>query len=671
MKQQEAWKEERERGISKMIGLLKFITCGSVDDGKSTLIGHILYDSKLLYTDQEEALELDSKVGSRGGKIDYSLLLDGLMAEREQGITIDVAYRYFTTEKRSFIVADTPGHEEYTRNMAVGASFADLAVILIDASQGVLVQTRRHARICALMGIRHFVFAVNKMDLVKYDQETFRKIEEQIKELQEELSLANVKIIPVSATEGDNVTTKSDNIPWYTGEPLLEYLETVDVREKSEEEGFYMPVQRVCRPNHTFRGFQGQIESGQISVGDEIVTLPSKEHAKVKSLLIGDKDAQTAEKGRPVTIQLDREVDVSRGCVLANKTELPVSKSFTVPVQRVCRPNHTFRGFQGQIESGQISVGDEIVTLPSKEHAKVKSLLIGDKDAQTAEKGRPVTIQLDREVDVSRGCVLANKTELPVSKSFTATVLWMDDGELLPGKEYFVKIGTKEIPGIVTNIQYKIDVNTGEYIPANNLRKNEIAVCDVILQEEIVLDEFDDHKALGELILIDRITNMTSACGVIKNSEVDEETDLKCVFAHGKLKANGDIFEEFYYNMESMTVTKIKPSGKSYTIGDEIPVEGETYQYPDYFDVIVFRDKVAVQIRDRKVSAILPIEEYEYKGLPLINGRGFKILVDSKEKADKLFAELKEQGYKPGSEFFNRWLQFEAYRKIVFRDSIY
>ncbi len=190
------------------------------------------------------------------------------------------------------------------------------------------------------------------------------------------------------------------------------------------------------------------------------------------------------------------------------------------------------------------------------------------------------------------------------------------------------------------------------------------------MQEEIVF-EIDDHKTLGELILIDRITNMTSACGVIKNSEVDEETDLKCVFAHGKLKANGDIFEEFYYNMESMTVTKIKPSGKSYTIGDEIPVEGESYHYPDYFDVIVFRDKVAVQIRDRKVAGIQPIEEYEYKGLPLINGRGFEILVDSKEKADKLFAELKEQGYKLGSEFFNRWLRFEAYRKIVFRDSIY
>ena len=218
-----------------MSGLLKFITCGSVDDGKSTLIGHILYDSKLLYADQEKALELDSKVGSRGGAIDYSLLLDGLMAEREQGITIDVAYRYFTTDKRSFIVADTPGHEEYTRNMAVGASFADLAVILIDAKQGVLVQTRRHARICALMGIRYFVFAVNKMDLVGYDEKRFNEIVEQINELSSELSLPNITIIPVSATEGDNVTKKSENIPWYEGPALLTYLEDIDIAEDNTE----------------------------------------------------------------------------------------------------------------------------------------------------------------------------------------------------------------------------------------------------------------------------------------------------------------------------------------------------------------------------------------------------------------------------------------------------
>ena len=355
-----------------MSGLLKFITCGSVDDGKSTLIGHILYDSKLLYTDQEKALELDSKVGSRGGAIDYSLLLDGLMAEREQGITIDVAYRYFTTDKRSFIVADTPGHEEYTRNMAVGASFADLAVILIDAKQGVLVQTRRHARICALMGIRYFVFAVNKMDLVGYDEKRFREIEAQIRELAAELKLPNIKIIPVSATEGDNVTTHSDRISWYQDEALLPYLEDLDITEDDHEAGFYMPVQRVCRPDHTFRGFQGQIEDGTIHVGDTVTTLPSNESAKVKSIHIGDKNSEEAIKGQPVTIQLDREVDVSRGCVLT-------------------------------IDTG----------------AKVAA-------------------------------------------SITATLLWMDDDELTNGKNFFFKLGTKTIPGFVSEIEYAIDVNTGE-----------------------------------------------------------------------------------------------------------------------------------------------------------------------------------------------------------------
>ena len=280
-----------------MNGLLKFITCGSVDDGKSTLIGHILYDSKLLYADQEKALLLDSKVGSRGGEIDYSLLLDGLMAEREQGITIDVAYRYFTTERRSFIVADTPGHEEYTRNMAVGASFAQLAVILVDAKQGVLVQTRRHLRICSLMGIRHFIFAVNKMDLADYSQERFEEISRSIASLTEELSLTHVTIIPVSATEGDNVTVKSDHMPWYEGETLLSSLEETEVA-REEGSGFYMPVQRVCRPDHEFRGFQGQVESGTVSVGQSLTILPGNETAKVKSILVGDRSSDQAAAGK-------------------------------------------------------------------------------------------------------------------------------------------------------------------------------------------------------------------------------------------------------------------------------------------------------------------------------------------------------------------------------------
>ena len=447
MRKQEAWKEERKRGTSRMKGLLKFITCGSVDDGKSTLIGHILYDSKLLYADQEKALELDSKVGSREGKIDYSLLLDGLMAEREQGITIDVAYRYFTTDNRSFIVADTPGHEEYTRNMAVGASFADLAVILVDAKQGVLIQTKRHARICALMGIKHFVFAVNKMDLVGYSEERFNEINAQIAELTKELSLADVVVIPVSATEGDNVTTKSANIPWYKGQALLPYLEQVDVDDTEEEKGFYMPVQRVCRPNHEFRGFQGQIEAGSVSVGDEIITLPTKEHVHVKSIHVGDKEAQSASIGQPVTIQLDREVDVSRGSVLAAGADLKLA------------------------------------------------------------------------------------TEI------TATILWMDDDVLTNNKNFFVKIGTRLIPGVVTEIVNTIDVNTGEEKPATLLKKNEIAVCKISLADVIVVDEFNLHKTMGELILIDRVTNMTSACGVVR--EVNEAaSDVKEVDAAFRAELN-------------------------------------------------------------------------------------------------------------------------------------
>lgn len=411
-----------------MKDLLKFITCGSVDDGKSTLIGHMLYDAKLLFADQARALELDSKVGSRGGEIDYSLLLDGLMAEREQGITIDVAYRYFTTEKRSFIVADTPGHEEYTRNMAVGASFADLAVILVDATKGVLVQTKRHARICSLMGIRHFVFAVNKMDLIQFDKHVFDTMKREVKRLMSEFNWDTLEVIPVSATEGDNITEVSSHSIWYSGKPLLTYLEEVEIQDYKEETVFYFPVQRVSRPDHTFRGFQGQIESGSI------------------------------RKGATVTI------------------------------------------------------------FPSKEKAGVKKLLLGDREVEEAAEGSPVTLQLDREVDCSRGCVIANDTELIVNNMLNATIFWMDDVKLVAGKNYDIKIGTKLLPATVMSIKYKIDVNSGEHLPADELYKNEIASCDIFVSSKIVFETFAKSKALGGLILIDRISNMTSACGIVEHS---------------------------------------------------------------------------------------------------------------------------------------------------------
>lgn len=561
-----------------MKGLLKFITCGSVDDGKSTLIGHILYDAKLIYADQEKALELDSKVGSRSGDIDYSLLLDGLMAEREQGITIDVAYRYFTTDNRSFIVADTPGHEEYTRNMAVGASFADLAVILIDASQGVLVQTRRHARICKLMGIRHFVFAVNKMDLVKYSKSRFDEIVKQIEELKNELLLDDIYIIPLSATEGDNVTVKSENIPWYNGVPLLQYLETVDVDSSEEEEGFYLPVQRVCRPDHTFRGFQGQIESGSISVGDEIVTLPSNEKAHVKQILMTDKDVKTAFKGQPVTITLDKEVDVSRGCVITKDTNL------------------------------------------------------------------------------------ASYQEL------TASILWMDDEQLTAGKDYLVKLGTKTISGIVSEIKYAVDVNTGEHIPADSLTKNGIAVCTILLAEPIAVDLFSKHKTLGELILIDRVSNMTSACGVVDSVEEKADDAKKASFVLASLEARGDIFEEFFYDTSSLNVLKYQPVKETYTKGDTIPVEGESYKYPDSFDIIVLRDSVAVKVRDRKITDIVPTSEYSYGGVPVVNGRGFEVLADSNEKIQQFLSEYSNLKSINDADFFAKWVKFDTYRKIAIQN---
>ena len=408
-----------------MADLLKFITCGSVDDGKSTLIGHMLYDAKLLFADQEQALELDSKVTGHGNELDYSLLLDGLAAEREQGITIDVAYRYFTTEKRSFIVADTPGHEEYTRNMAVGASFADLAVILVDGSHGILSQTRRHARICALMGIEYFCFTVNKMDLLQYRQEEYIIIEREIRKLAIDLDLKNITIIPVSATKGDNITRSSERMPWYRGKTLLDYLETIDIPKPAAPDGLILPIQRVCRPNSNFRGYQGQIEEGTVSVNDELTVLPSREKAKVKELLT----------------------------------------------------------------AGKVS--------------------------SAAQSGDPVTIVLDRDVDVSRGCVFVRNRKLYVGSMFDAKILWMDDEFLPQGKNFLLKIGTRMIPAAVMQIKNRIDVNTGEQMAASKLYKNEIAECIITTSQPVVFDRFTRCHSIGSFILIDRMTDQTSACGII------------------------------------------------------------------------------------------------------------------------------------------------------------
>ena len=457
-----------------MDNLLRFITCGSVDDGKSTLIGHMLYDAKLIFTDQKQALELDSKVGSNDGELDYSLLLDGLMAEREQGITIDVAYRYFSTERRNFIVADTPGHEEYTRNMAVGASFAELAVILVDASQGVLEQTKRHIRICSLIGIRDFVFAVNKMDLVGYREAAFLNICNHLQKIMSEFPVDSIQFIPVSATKGDNITSLSEKMEWYQDKTLFDYLESVNIQNKKTE-NFYLPVQRVCRPNCTFRGFQGQIASGTITVGQEIMVLPSEQSAVVSRILVLDKEVDTASSGMAVTLVLNKEVDVSRGCVIAD---------------------HLF----------------------------------------------------------------CSKSNL-----FKAQMLWMDDTELLAGREYNLCITTEHSIAKIHKINYKVDIHSGKHINTDQLKKNEIAVCEIGLSDRLILDSFEKNPPLGRFILIDRITNQTVACGIILHSM--RRTDN---LMWQKMEITKNIrSEKMHQTPQTLWFTGLSGAGKS-TIADVV-----------------------------------------------------------------------------------------------------
>ena len=409
--------------------LLRFITCGSVDDGKSTLIGRLLYESKLIFEDQLAALESDSKkMGTQGDEIDFALLVDGLAAEREQGITIDVAYRFFSTDRRKFIVADTPGHEQYTRNMATGASTAEVAVLMIDARRGVLTQTRRHAFITSLIGIRHLVLAVNKMDLVDYSKAKFDEIDADFRDFARKLSgIESITSIPVSALKGDNITERSHHTDWYHGPTLIAYLETVEVADERTARPFRMPVQWVNRPNLDFRGFSGQIAGGRIEPGDRIKALPSARESRVKSIHTMDGSLKAAIAGQSVTVTLEDEIDISRGDVLCAAGE---------PAQ--------------------------------------------------------------------------------VADQFRATILWMSQQELLPGRTYLMKIGTVTAQATVAAPRYAIDVNSMERLAAQTLELNEIGVCNLHLDRNIAFDAYTESRDMGGFILIDRITNDTVGAGMIK-----------------------------------------------------------------------------------------------------------------------------------------------------------
>ena len=415
---------ERQRHKS----LLRFITCGSVDDGKSTLIGRLLYDSKLIFDDQLAALERDSKkVGTQGGDLDFALLVDGLAAEREQGITIDVAYRFFATETRKFIVADTPGHEQYTRNMVTGASTADLAVILIDARKGVLTQTRRHSFLVRLMGIRHAVLAVNKMDLVGFSKDRFEEIVDDYRAFADSIGLGDVLAIPISGLKGDNVSAVSAQMPWYSGPSLIAHLETVPIDE----------------------------------------------------------------------------------------TRL-LQKPFRLPVQWVNRPNLDFRGFAGQIASGTVRTGEAVRVLPSGKTSTIARIVTADGDLAQAIAGQSVTLTLVDEIDCSRGDVIAaGANPAEVADQFESTIVWMAEDKMIPGRPYWLKLGTRTVAATITDIKYRININSLERLASRELDLNEIAVCNIALDAPIAFDPYEEIPALGGFILIDRIRNTTIGAGML------------------------------------------------------------------------------------------------------------------------------------------------------------
>jgi bifunctional enzyme CysN/CysC len=408
--------------------LLRFITCGSVDDGKSTLIGRLLYESKLLFEDQLAALQADSKrMGKEGDRLDFSLLLDGLSAEREQGITIDVAYRFFATDTRKFIVADTPGHEQYTRNMVTGASTADAAVLIVDARKGLLVQTRRHSYLVSLLGIRHIAVAINKMDLVGYAESTFRAIAEEYTDFAARTGLEDVTFIPVSALKGDNVLVQSANLPWHRGPTLMGYLETVPVdEERQQNAAFRLPVQWVNRPHQNFRGFAGTIASGVIEAGARVRVQPSGRESAVARIVTADGDLECAVAGQSITLTLTDEIDISRGDMISR----------------------------------------------------------ADAPAEVADQ-------------------------------FEATIVWMADEPMLPGRPYLLKIGACTVNAQVGELKHKVNVNSLEHVAAKTLALNEIGVCNLSLDHAIAFDAYKDNRDTGGFILIDRVSNNTVGAGML------------------------------------------------------------------------------------------------------------------------------------------------------------
>ena len=559
--------------------VLNIVAVGHVDHGKSTVIGKLLYDTHSL---PEGAVEKVKRIAKETGKpFEYAYLLDAFEEEQKQGITIDTTQIQFSTDKRDYVIIDAPGHKEFLKNMISGAANAEAALLIVDAKQGVQEQSRRHAYILSLLGIKKVYVIVNKMDLVDYSEEVFNKIEKEMGEFLGELNVHPLSYIPVSAFFGENILNSSDKMPWYTGHTLIESIDLIEKEKGIEDKALRFPIQDVYKFDNR-RIIAGRIESGKLKVGDKITIYP---------------------EGKETTV---------------NSVEYWVEKDKT----------------------------DEVYA------------------------GQSVGITVTDEFFNKRGEIIAFENEKPeVSNSFRANIFWMGKNDLTVGKKYKIKLTTQEVEGEIEEIVRVIDASNLDSSKANTtVALNDVAEVIIKTNEKVAFDKFSDINITGRFVLVEGYD--VAGGGIITENEGVKEESLKGGFIHNGINARNDIFEEYYYESKDFSLEKELINKEIYTIGDEVPLSGDSYSYPKDLDIIIFRDDVYVSIRDGKVSDINELDVYKYDNVPLVNGRGFGIKAESKEEVDKLlkgYEDIHDKNKEYVNDYLNEWLDIEKYRKLVFK----
>ena len=560
-------------------GVLNIVAVGHVDHGKSTVIGKLLYDTHSL---PEGAVEKVKRIAKETGKpFEYAYLLDAFEEEQKQGITIDTTQIQFSTDKRDYVIIDAPGHKEFLKNMISGAANAEAALLIVDAKQGVQEQSRRHAYILSLLGIKKVYVIVNKMDLVDYSEEVFKKIEKEMGEFLGELNVHPLSYIPVSAFFGENILNSSDKMPWYTGHTLIESIDLIEKEKGIEDKALRFPIQDVYKFDNR-RIIAGRIESGSLKVGDKISIYPEGKQTTVKSV--------------EYWVEKDKTDEVYAG------------------------------------QSVGITVADEFFN--------------------------------------KRGEIIAFENEKPeVSNSFRANIFWMGKNDLTVGKKYKIKLTTQEVEGEIEEIVRVIDASNLDSSKANTtVALNDVAEVIIKTNEKVAFDKFSDINITGRFVIVEGYD--VAGGGIITENEGLKEESLKGGFIHNGINARNDIFEEYYYESRDFSLEKEIINNNVYTIGDEVPLKGDSYDYPKNLDIIIFRDDVYVSIRDGKVTDINELDVYKYDNVPLVNGRGFGIKAESKEEVDKLlkgYEEIHDKNKEYVNDYLNEWLDIEKYRKLVFK----